>query len=121
MSGVMIDPKYIYLIETVGSLKTMCTIVAVIAAIGAGISIITLMEAMDLSCGDKMASTSKKLAVIFGIIAFMFTIFAVFVPSRVAMIEITIARYATYENASATIEQIKGVADYVIDAISKLK
>lgn len=71
MSGVMIDPKYIYLIETVGSLKTTCTVIAIIAAIGAGVSLITL--------------------------------------------------YATYENASATIEQIKGVADYVIDAISKLK
>lgn len=120
MSGVMIDPKYIYLIETVGSLKTMCTATAIIMAIGAGVSIIALIEDMD-SCDDKMVSTSKKMAVMFSIVAFMFTILAVFIPSRVAMIEITIARYATYENASATIEQIKGVADYVIDAISKLK
>ena len=37
------------------------------------------------------------------------------------MIEMQIARYATYENAEWTVDAIKNAVDYVVQAVKSLK
>lgn len=44
-----------------------------------------------------------------------------FVPSKETLIEMTIAKQATYENATWTVDALKNAVDYVIQAIQGLK
>lgn len=44
-----------------------------------------------------------------------------FVPSKETLIEMMIAKQATYENATWTLDALKSAVDYVIQAIQSLK
>ena len=44
-----------------------------------------------------------------------------FVPSKETLIEMMIAKQATYENATWTVDALKSAVDYVIQAIQSLK
>ena len=44
-----------------------------------------------------------------------------FVPSKETLIEMMIAKQATYENATWTLDTLKSAVDYVIQAIQSLK
>ena len=44
-----------------------------------------------------------------------------FVPSKETLIEMMIAKQATYENATWTVDALKNAVDYVIQAIQSLK
>lgn len=44
-----------------------------------------------------------------------------FVPSKETLIEMMIAKQATYENANWTLDALKSAVDYVIQAIQSLK
>lgn len=44
-----------------------------------------------------------------------------FVPSKETLIEMMIAKQATYENATWTVDTLKSAVDYVIQAIQSLK
>ena len=44
-----------------------------------------------------------------------------FVPSKETLIEMMIAKQATYENATWTLDALKSAVDYVIQAIKSLK
>ena len=44
-----------------------------------------------------------------------------FVPSKETLIEMMIAKQATYENATWTLDTLKSAVDYVVQAIQSLK
>lgn len=46
---------------------------------------------------------------------------SMFVPSKETLIEMMIAKQATYENATWTLDALKSAVDYVIQAIQSLK
>lgn len=48
-------------------------------------------------------------------------LFLVFVPSKETLIEMMIAKQATYENATWTVDALKSAVDYVVQAIQSLK
>ena len=41
----------------------------------------------------------------------------IFVPDKNTMTEMLIAKYATYENAEWTIDSVKGLVDYIVQAM----
>ena len=51
----------------------------------------------------------------------IFALGLVFTPSKTAMTEMLVARFATYENAEWTVDSIKSVVDYIIEAMKSLK
>lgn len=48
-------------------------------------------------------------------------LFLVFVPSKETLIEMMIAKQATYENTTWTVDALKSAVDYVVQAIQSLK
>lgn len=48
-------------------------------------------------------------------------LFLVFVPSKETLIEMMVAKQATYENATWTVDALKSAVDYVVQAIQSLK
>jgi len=59
-----------------------------------------------------------KVSLIIGII---FLLMIVFIPSKSTMIEILIAKTATYENTQWTIETLKEACNYIVEVFNKFK
>lgn len=45
----------------------------------------------------------------------------IFIPSKEAMIEMLIAKFATVENVNGSIDALKSVVDYIVESIGSLK
>ena len=63
---------------------------------------------------------TKALKVAIGVCV-VAALFLVFVPSKDTLIEMMIAKQATYENATWTVDALKSAVDYVVQAIQSLK
>lgn len=111
-----ISPSWIYWINVVGSLRTLFISLMVISG---GCVIIALPMAVVEEVME--VSTFKKLEITACII-FMLSLFCmVFVPSKEVLIEMEVAKLATKQNVELTVESLKSIVDYIIDAIAKLK
>ena len=44
-----------------------------------------------------------------------------FVPSKEALIEMQVARFATYENAEWTLDTVKAAVDYIVESIKSVR
>ena len=79
-------------------------------------AIVVIGSTIDL-CFDDF----KKMAVICAIIFTISVLGAVFIPTEETMLKILIAKYATHENLSITVDGIKSAVDYIINAIKEIK
>ena len=124
----IINPSWFYWINVVDGLRTAFTTVAVVFGI---VEIIMLViaaicyyQGKDYGENDsdyKMAKALIKPIIIAGIATVVSIVAAVFIPSREALIEMQVAKFATYENAELGIDAIKSAIEYIINAIQSLK
>ena len=114
----IIDPSWFYWFNLFESIRIVC-------AIGSGICFFVMAF-----CGanflfsiaeEKEAITCKKFAKTALILIIIFALVFIFIPSRETLIEMQVAKFATYENAEWTVESLKSIIDYIIDAINNLK
>ena len=68
----------------------------------------------------EVAKIWHKVAVIASIISVISGLIMIFVPDKTTSIEMLIARTATYENAQLTVQGIKEVVDYIVQAIKSI-
>lgn len=113
----IINPSWFYWIHLVEDLKT---ILICIAILGAVLSILTLC-CLDDWTPDKEKKRMIKLAKISIIISLVCAIAFIFIPSKQTLIEMQVAKFATYENAEWTIDAIKSAVDYIVEAINSIK
>ena len=118
MDSYIISPSWIYFLNTFGCLKTFFTALGVVSGIG---TLIVAFMIGILHDEGLVPPSIKKIFFIFLCILIVMSLFAILVPSKTAMLEMTVARFATYENAEWTIDSIKSVVDYIVNAISTLK
>ena len=67
---------------------------------------------------DEVAKIWHKVAIISSIISIISGLIMIFVPSKTTSIEMLIARTATYENTQLTVQGIKEIVDYIVQAIN---
>lgn len=70
--------------------------------------------------GDKVAKIWRKIAIIAGIVSIFSGLMMIFIPDKYTSIEMLIAKTATYENAQLTVQGIKEIVDYIIQAIKSI-
>lgn len=124
MSGVIIDPLSIYWIGFCDSAKTLMTVVAVLTFFAmAGFVIGAFYNAEFMCCDDnKRYYGICKTGVAITVPMFIVTLLAaLFIPTSNAVIGMTVAKYATYENVQMTTDGIKEVVDYIVNAIGQIK
>ena len=63
----------------------------------------------------------KKATIVFAIISLMTLIISLFIPSKETLISMMIAKYATKENLSMTVEGIKSAVDYIVNTMKEIK
>lgn len=120
MSGYIIDPTWFYWLSVVKSLRATLVILAVLLIVGVIIAGTEYGFANIKPIFDSDIETMKKCrnVIKYASIAIMVCLLCVtFIPSKETLIEMQIAKYATWKNASWTVDQIKAVVDYIIKAI----
>ena len=116
MNGYIISPAWFYWVNVIDVVKCFAIVSAIILLLGAGL--VSLMF-MDDVFTDERKQYSKILPKI-AITGVIFLLAAIFIPSKETLIEMQIAKYATWENAEWTVDTIKDVVDYIADAIGSI-
>lgn len=125
----IINPSWFYWLGVVESMRhfMIAAFIISIAAIILAIIIVPvdmrmIHEFPDMSDDERKTvqffTKALKIAIVVLIIS---GLILMFVPSKETLIEMMIAKQATYENATWTVDTLKSAVDYVIQAIQSLK
>ncbi len=134
----VINPAVFYWINVFGILQTVCAVFGgVLLATGIGTCIgyfynrdDTTERVYDAKKGDYvyvpdedkvvMVHDLLKLTKICFIIGLILCIASIFIPGKVASVEMLIAHTATFDNVNMTIDGIKELIDYIVNAIKSV-
>lgn len=125
----IINPSWFYWLGVVNSMRGFMLAAFIVAIIVVGVSLILILwntsmirEFPSLSDDERknVRFFTKALKVSIGV-CIVAGLFLVFVPSKETLIEMMIAKQATYENATWTVDALKSAVDYVVQAIQSLK
>lgn len=125
----IINPSWFYWLGVVKSMRGFMLAAFIVAIIVVGVSLIIIPVNVKLIQDYPSISDDERKAVRFftkalkvGIgVCVVAALFLVFVPSKDTLIEMMIAKQATYENATWTVDTLKSAVDYVVQAIQSLK
>ena len=117
MNNYIIDPMWFYWLQVVDGIQGVFFVVAILSAI----ALITCgIVAFVLYTDDCYEDESKKIAKCLKptvLILVVSMLLVVFIPSKKTLIEMEVAKYATYSNVESVKEQIKDAADYILDRL----
>lgn len=125
----IINPSWFYWLGVVNSMRGFMIAAFVIAIIVVGVALIIIpfevkmIQDFPTMCADERKAVmffTKALKIAIGVCT-VAGLFLVFVPSKDTLIEMMIAKQATYENATWTVDALKSAVDYVVQAIQSLK
>ena len=125
----IINPSWFYWLGVVNSMRgfMLAAFIVSIVVIGSALIIIPvnvklIQDYPSISDDERKVVRffTKALKVAIGVCVAS-GLFLVFVPSKETLIEMMIAKQATYENATWTVDALKNAVDYVVQAIQSLK
>ena len=125
----IINPSWFYWLGVVNSMRGFMIVAFIVAVIIVGVALIIIPMNVKLiqdypSISDDERKDvrffTKALKVAIGV-CIVAGLFLVFVPSKETLIEMMVAKQATYENATGTVDALKSAVDYVVQAIQSLK
>ena len=125
----IINPSWFYWLGVIESMRhfMIAAFIISIAAIIVAIVIVPvdmrmIREFPDMSDDERKTvqffTKALKIAIVVLVIS---GLILMFVPSKETLIEMMIAKQATYENATWTLDTLKSAVDYIIQAIQSLK
>lgn len=116
----IINPSWFYWISVVRSAEILSAIACGLSLSAMVILLATWITEHDCWDDDDERTFKRTFRPVV-VAAVVFTLLTVFIPTRNTLIEMQVARFATYSNAEWTVDAIKSAVDYVIDAIQSLK
>lgn len=125
----IINPSWFYWLGVVNSMRGFMLVAFIVAITIIGVALIVIpvnvkmIQDYPSICDDERKAVrffTKALKVAIGICVAS-VLFLVFVPSKETLIEMMVAKQATYENATWTVDALKSAVDYVVQAIQSLK
>lgn len=125
----IINPSWFYWLGVVHSMRGFMLAAFIVAIIVIGVALIVIPVNVKLIRDYPSISDDERKVVRFFTRALKIAIgvcvasvlFLVFVPSKETLIEMMIAKQATYENTTWTVDALKSAVDYVVQAIQSLK
>lgn len=125
----IINPSWFYWLGVVNSMRGFMLVAFIVSIIIIGVALIIIPAGVkiiqdypNMCDGERKAVRffTKALKVAIGVCV-VGGLFLVFVPSKETLIEMMVAKQATYENAIWTLDALKSAVDYVVQAIRSLK
>lgn len=117
----IISPSWVYWLNVLNTVHIIADIIAVLSGIGSAALIFGLILMYDDYVGTDTYTQLWRAAKILSIIFITTVLGAIFIPSSETMLTMKIAELATKENVSLTVQQLKEIVDYIIEAIKSLK
>lgn len=115
MSEYIINPSWFYWASVLNSVRVAFFVISVVGLIvGAVMTILYVSDEGDFGYLAK----KKWFWVLWSVGIFLFIV-ALFMPSKEVMIQMMVARYLTHENIAYSVETIKEIADYILQAVGK--
>ena len=120
MESYIINPLWFYWIGVVDGLNVLCYVVS---SISAG-SLLTLAIVFWVNDGNyeddiKIRNAIRPWFMRLGIICLLTVLLAIFIPSKETLIQMELARHATYENASLFLKNIQEATKWIIEELKK--
>lgn len=115
----IIDPRIFYWISVLSSLKVVCIVVLIGTMIGS--AIVIAMIADDFSYDDEEKKTQKKILTALLVAAIVSILGVVFIPGKETMIEMLVAKMATEQNVKLSVDTIKNLIDYIVEASKAIR
>lgn len=125
----IINPSWFYWLGVVNSMRgfMLAAFIVAVIAVGVALTVISWTTSMirefpNVTDDDRKTRQffTKALKPAIGV-CIAAALFLIFVPSKDTLIEMMIAKQATYENATWTLDALKSAVDYVVQAIQSLK
>lgn len=113
MNGYIINPAWFYWVNVATGIK-------IVAIVSACMSLIACIPLAITVYGEEDDDYLKLLRVTM-VVAVLSILGAIFVPTKETLIEMQVAKYATWENAEWTVDAVKDAVDYIVNAIGSLK
>lgn len=113
----IINPSWFYVIDVVAEIDIVSAIFTVVIGLVSAIVTAFYITSWDDDDVKRRKPFLMPLWILFAVCVFV----CILTPSRDTLIEMMIAKYATYDNAQWTIETIKSAVDYIVDAMKQLK
>ena len=113
----IINPSWFYWISVLDTLKVVLLVAAIPLAIATLFCVFAAIDPLDDEEGAKLKQHAKRCAVAFAACLMA----CIFIPSKQVLIEMMIAKYATYENVQITTDALKSAVDYIIESLKSLK
>jgi Na+-driven multidrug efflux pump len=111
---------WFYWVNVVDTLVVILIVLFILAVIACVISGIFVFTTLEYGTDDEDHKAAKRLFKRCFIAAVVVAIAVILIPTKNTLIEMQIARYATYENAEITIDTIKSAVDYIVDAMKSV-
>lgn len=118
MSNLMI-----YLIFNINNIEIGLVILSIILAIIGGVLIFAIA---DMDClfptenDDEETIIGRRVMKIILISSLLMFVIAMVLPTKETLIAMQVKNLATLENYNWTVEQLKGVVDYIVESINKI-
>lgn len=124
----IINPIWFYWMSVVDAVKGILLTLTIISSIAflflAIARVVTFVETVNEDDNEEVVKVKSALKKAFNIVLgvlIISTIATIFIPPKNTLIEIQVAKYATYENTEQMVENIKIAVDYVVESIKSLK
>lgn len=119
MTNYIIDPAVFYWMRVLNVFSVVSTVFFVFGVLSIILCII-FWKVYQYWEEDETAKIWHKALIVSTIISIITGFIMIFVPDKFTCIEMLIARTTTYENAQLTVQGIKEVVDYIVQAIKSI-
>ncbi|MBO7734674.1 MAG: hypothetical protein J6S67_19090 [Methanobrevibacter sp.] len=114
----IITPAWFYWVRVAQTVNLTVSILAGLLGLAClGLAAIRMAMVGEYDEEEPEVKTVKRLLKIVFPLTILFVILAIFVPSKETLIEMQVAKFATFDNARLTIDAVKNAVDYIISTI----
>lgn len=117
----IINPMWFYWVNVVDTLVAALIVLSILTAVFCVISGVFTLTTLEYGADDEDHKAAKRIFKWCIVTAVIAAIAVILIPTKNTLLEMQIARYATYENAEITIDAIKSAVDYIVDAMKSVK
>ena len=117
----IINPAWVYWLNVFDGLKTFSIAFAILSFVTLVVIIICYLVEIDYKSDARKLTIYKRWILLTFVFSIAFMLISIFVPNKQTMIEMQVASVATKTNAEWTVEQLKGVVDYIFERINSVK
>ena len=115
----IINPSVFYWMHTIDTIRTILALVMALSGVGSFVLIGAWIG--DWCYDEDGTKLCRKWCIRTAVIAAVCLIAVVFVPNKQTMYAMLIAKMATVENVNITVDGIKSIVDYIVEAAKAIK